>query len=359
MPLTLRPPRKGKTPNHEIRGTYLGVRVEVSSGSHKRSVALAQLRKIEECIETHGQYPAPEPQADSGQPTFLSAAVAYMRDGGERRYVAFNLKHFRETLLKDIDQAALDNAAETLLPAAAPDYRNRKVYTPVIAILRQALGDKCPTFRRPKGSKGTERKGFMWPEDAFDVIDEAEKDDPEFGLYLFSLLYTGIRKSEGLDALKVDVRPEDLALWLRDSKNGDPRMLRLRQDIADRFQTHLKTLPEGRERLFRFRDGGHFKHKLLRATMAVCGLPCPKRRPTGWKPPEFRLRFVTFHIFRHTWATWMRMYGGADLQGLAETKNWRDPRSVARYAHVVPRAEWDRVDSLPAPGNIRGKVANE
>jgi hypothetical protein len=53
------------------------------------------------------------------------------------------------------------------------------------------------------------------------------------------------------------------------------------------------------------------------------------------------------------------MYGGADLQGLAETKNWRDPRSVARYAHVVPRAEWDRVDSLPAPGNIRGKAANE
>jgi integrase len=182
-----------------------------------------------------------------------------MRDGGERRYIAFNLKHFREMLLKDIDQAALDNAAETLVPTAAPDYRNRKVYTPVIAILRQALGDKCPTFRRPKGSKGTERKGFMWPEDAFDVIDEAEKDDPEFGLYLFSLLYTGIRKSEGLDALKVDMRPEDLALWLRDSKNGDPRMLRLRQDIADRFQTHLKTLPEGRERLFRFRDGGTFQ----------------------------------------------------------------------------------------------------
>jgi len=73
--------------------------------------------------------------------------------------------------------------------------------------------------------------------------------------------------------------------------------------------------------------------------MAACRLPCPKRRPTGWRPPDFRLRFVTFHIFRHTWATWMRMYGGADLQGLAGTKNWRDPRSVARYAHVVPRDE--------------------
>jgi integrase len=359
VPLTLRPPRNGKTPNFEIRGTYLGVRVETSSGTHKRSVALAQLRKIEDCIETHGQYPAPEPQADPGQPTFLSAAVAYMRDGGESRYVAFNLKHFRETLIKDIDQAALDTAAGELLSLAAPDYRNRKVYTPVIAILRHALGDKCPPFKRPAGSKGRERKDFMWPEDAFAIVDEAERIDPEFGLYLLLLLYAGIRKSEGINALKVDTRPEDLALWLRDSKNGDPRMLRLRQDVAERLQTHLKALPEGRERLFKFRDGGHFKHLLLRATMAACGLECPKRRPTRWKPPVFRLRFVTFHIFRHTWATWMRMYGGADLQGLAETKNWRDPRSVARYSHVVPRDEWARVDSLPAPGNIRGKAANE
>ena len=43
------------------------------------------------------------------------------------------------------------------------------------------------------------------------------------------------------------------------------------------------------------------------------------------------------------------MYGGADVQGLAGTKNWKDTRSVARYSHVVPRDEWDRVDSLPSP----------
>lgn len=282
-----------------------------------------------------------------------------MRDGGERRYIAFNLKHFREMLLKDIDQAALDNAAETLLPTAAPDYRNRKVYTPVIAILRQALGDKCPTFRRPKGSKGTERKGFMWPEDAFDVIDEAEKDDPEFGLYLFSLLYTGIRKSEGLDALKVDVPPKISHYGYAIPRTAIRACSGCARTLPIAFKHTLKRFRKAASAFSGSGTAGHFKHKLLRATMAVCGLPCPKRRPTGWKPPEFRLRFVTFHIFRHTWATWMRMYGGADLQGLAETKNWRDPRSVARYAHVVPRAEWDRVDSLPAPGNIRGKVANE
>lgn len=129
-------------------------------------------------------------------------------------------------------------------------------------------------------------------------------------------------------------------------------MLKLRQDLADRLKLHLEVNP-GRETLFKFKEGGHFKHLLLRATMGVCDLPCPKHRPTGWKKPKFRLAFVTFHVFRHTWATWMRMYGGADLQGLAGTKNWKDVRSVARYADVGPRDEWARVDNLPDLGNTR------
>ena len=63
--------------------------------------------------------------------------------------------------------------------------------------------------------------------------------------------------------------------------------------------------------------------------------------------------------FRHTWATWMRRYGGTDVQGLTSTGNWRDRRSAARYAHVVAREEWERVDNLPDMGTGRGKAANE
>lgn len=355
--LRLRPPRKGKTPNYEIRGTYLGVSVEVSSGTHKRPVARAKLREVEECIEQHGQYPAPEAKPDPGRPTFLTAAVAYMRAGGERRHIPKLLKYFREKPIDEFDQAAIDVAADTLHPAGAPDYKNRAVYTPIIAILRQAMGDKCPPFKRPKGSKGRNRTDFMWPEDAFAIIREADEIDTEFGLYLRLLLYTGIRKSEGLDVLAADVRPEERAAWLRTSKNEDPRMLRLRDDIVEPIEKHLQS--HSGDRLFKFSDGGHFKHLLLRATMAACGLPCPKRRPTPWRKPEFRLAFVTFHTFRHTWATWMRRYGGADVQGLVETRNWRDPRSAARYAHVVSREEWERVDKLPAPGNSRGKAVND
>jgi len=355
MPLTLRPPRPGKTPNWEIRGSYLGVAVERSAGTAKKSVAKRKLDELAAAIE-RGEYPEKPKQPEA--PTFLSAAVAYMKDGGRRRYLTPLIKHFRDKPLSEIDQAAIDDAASAIYPLVEnPATRNCYVYTPVSAILHHALGDKCPVIRRPKGAKGRIKTDFMWPADAFAIILAADAIDAEFGLYLRTLLYTGIRKSEGLRVLPDDVQTDERAAWLRDSKNGDPRMLKLRDDIVGPLKAHLSV--HTGERLFRFRDGGHFKHLLLRAKLAVCGLPCPVRRPTGWKPPKYRLAFVGFHTFRHTWATWMRRYGGTDVQGLAATKNWRDPKSAARYAHVVSREEWDRVDSLPAMGNGRGKAASE
>jgi hypothetical protein len=168
VPLYLRPPRAGKTPNYEVRGTYRRCRVEISSGTHKRSVALAQLKRIEECIEEHGQWPAPEP---AGENTFLSAAVAYMQAGGRRRYVARLIKHFGETPLSEMTQDAIDGAALELHPFVTPATRNSYVHTPVSAILHHALGDKCPVIRRPEGAKGRIKTDFLWPADAFAIID--------------------------------------------------------------------------------------------------------------------------------------------------------------------------------------------
>jgi integrase len=185
-------------------------------------------------------------------------------------------------------QDVIDQAALAIAPNVQPATRSAYVYIPVSAVLHHALGDKCPIIRRKYGGKSKERTDFMWPDDAFRIIAEADKIDPEFGLYLLVLLYEGIRKTEGLKALTADTQPNELALWLRTSKNGDPRMLRLRQDVADRLKAHMKANP-GRERLFKFKDGGHFYHLLLRATMAACGLECRHARPrvggsrsSGW-----------------------------------------------------------------------------
>ena len=152
MPLKIIPPRNTKTKSLYIRGTYLGVSVDKSCGTDRRSVARAQLKKLTEAIERGEEYPAREAAPRSKQPTFLSAAIRYLETGHRPRYVAKLIKHFGETALSEIDQDAIDAAAIELHPHAGPGTRNASVYTPVSAILRHAGIDI--KLRRPKGAKG-------------------------------------------------------------------------------------------------------------------------------------------------------------------------------------------------------------
>ncbi len=342
MPLKLVPPRKGKSPNFTIRGTYLGIAVDKSSGTHKRSVARTILANLERAIE-RGEYPPKQAAASDRERTFLTAAVAYMEAGRSRRHVARLIKYFGVTPLAEIDQEAIDQAAVDLFPHTTAGTRNAGVYTPVSAILRHA-GEKL-ALKRPKGAKGRIITDWLRPEDAALVIQAAETFDTEFALLLRFLLYTGLRLGEVLALRWTDVDIENARAWVRRQKDGIASDVRLRADLRGRVALHGPSEPQ--RRVFRFHQGGNLKHKLTRAKLAALGLPCPVRREIGWHQPPNRLRWVNFHTFRHTFATWMRR-AGTDVQGLVATGNWRDPRSAARYAHVVPREEWARVDDLPS-----------
>jgi integrase len=348
--LKLVPPREGKSPNWSIRGTYLKVYVDKSSGTHQRSLARSILNDLRGKIE-RGEYPPREPQAAPNAPAFLTAAVAYLEAGRRPRYVARLINHFGETPLTEIDQAAIDAAAVALHPNATPATRNTCVYTPTSAILRHAGVDI--KLRRPKGAKGRMVTDYLTPADAFAIIKEAETIDTELALLLKFLLYTGVRLGEALALTWDDVSLDDHSARVRHSKNTDPRELLLRADLCDALRSHRKATG----RVFRFHQGGWLKDLLLRAKLAACGLPAPVRPKKGQRRrlPPYRLSWVNFHTFRHTWASWMRRYGGADLQGLVATGNWRDLRSASRYAHAVARDEWKRVEGLPGLDTIRGK----
>jgi integrase len=342
MPLYLRRPRK--SPNWSIRGKYLGVAVERSTGTPKKAVAEQQRKKLEDQIE-RGEYPA-KPQ-QPGAPTFLIAAVAYMKAGRSRRYVGKLIEHFRETPLSEIDQDAIDKAAAEIYPNGTPMMRNRAVHTPVSAILHNVAVEI--TVKRPKGYKGKAVTRFLLPPDAFAVIEAATAIDEEMGRLLTFLLYTGCRIGEAL-ALKWEniSSREHWEAYIETSKNGDPRTVRLTNDAIAALGP---VKPAGR--VFRFHQGGHRNFIFLNAKVTACGLPAVQRPKLKQRMviPPYRLSWVTFHTFCHTWATWMRRFGGADLQGLVATGRWRDPRSAARYAHVVSHEEWDRVEMLPSRGN--------
>ena len=56
---------------------------------------------------------------------------------------------------------------------------------------------------------------------------------------------------------------------------------------------------------------------------------------------------VAFHIFRHTYGSWMRRYGGLDTSGLVATGAWKSREAARIYEHVETSEEARKADLLP------------
>ena len=342
MPLKLVPPRTPKTPNWSIRGTYLGVAVDRSARTPKKAVAERELKKLEGKIE-RGEYPEkPKPKNAA---SFLSAAVAYMKDGGSRRYVGKLIDYFGETALPLIDQDAIDEAASTLYPNVTAATRNGCVHTPVSAILHHA-GVKI-TVRRPKGYKEKTKTLFLLPDDAFAIIGAANAIDAEMGRLLSFLLYTGCRIGEAL-ALKWErVSLDDRTAYIETSKNDDPRTVRLTEELCSLLEPHRKAAGK----VFRFHQGGHRNFIFLNAKVTACGTGCAAEAWRADGDPALSL-FVgdVPHVLSHLGDV------DAEVRGRRSAGPRRHRplarRAARRYTHTAAHEEWSRVDSLPVSGKI-------
>ncbi len=330
MSLKLVPPRHGKSPNYTIRGTYLKVRVDRTSGTADKALARRELLRIRQQIERD--------RFDGGERvrTFATAALSYLRAGGARAFLEPLVNLFENTPLDAIGQEDIDEAAVKLYPRATAATRNRQVYTPVSAIRRHA-GLTTP-LRRPKGAAGQVRVDWIWPEEAGVLFEAAGRVDEEFRLFLILLTYCGPRLSELLRVRVGDVRLGEAFVYCGRTKNGDPRPMHLPPVAVAAIASHPRGLlrPAG-DTLFRFRKNGAL-YLFMAETRKIAQLT----------------KHVTFHTLRHTWATWMRRYAGLDAKALVDTGAWRDIKSASRYAHVVVSEEAQKADLLPVP--FRGKT---
>lgn len=84
--LRLKPPRQGKSPNYSIRGTYLGVAVDRTTGTPNEAVARQVLKAEKLRIERSVNAPPVDPDKPRER-TFEEAALAYLKAGGDRRYL--------------------------------------------------------------------------------------------------------------------------------------------------------------------------------------------------------------------------------------------------------------------------------
>ncbi|MGE0565820.1 MAG: tyrosine-type recombinase/integrase [Pseudolabrys sp.] len=347
MPLKLVPPRKGKTPYWSVRGTYLGQYVDRSTKTGKRSIAGKILKRWEQDIE-RGEF------AVRGEPDFASAAISYMKAGGERRFLTPLINHFGQTPLRKIRQLDIELAADTLYPNASPATQNRQVYSPVSAILKHAGPEYDFKLRRPKGSRGRVVTRWLWPEQAEAIFASAATLDAEFEILLRFLCYTGCRISEALKLTCNEIRLAEAFAYVRTSKNGEPRAVFLPPHLVAALANHPRGLERGDQRVFRFHRGGGLRNHLSAACAMASGLAKPKREKRGGQPikTSHGLDWVNFHTFCHTYATWMRRYAGRDTKGLVGTGRWKSEQSASRYAHVVPSEDARAAGLLPAKRKI-------
>jgi hypothetical protein len=104
MPIRL--VRRPKSPNWILRGT---LRVEESTGTDNKKVAEEIRAKREAEILAQSVY------GRRATATFAEAALSYLENGGNKRFLDKVISHFGTTALAKIDQDAIDIGARKVL----------------------------------------------------------------------------------------------------------------------------------------------------------------------------------------------------------------------------------------------------
>ena len=153
---------------------------------------------------------------------------------------------------------------------------------------------------------------------------------PKLRRLVMLLVYTGARLSEILRLTwEADIDLSARTVRFMRTKNGRMRTAH----IPDPLLVELTTVPEDRRAglLFNWSDKCHVHRPLRNACRRA------------------KLAYLSPHkLGRHTFATWLRIYGKRDLKGLMQDGGWESIASVERYAHVVPGETANAVNLLPS-----------
>lgn len=318
MPLALK--RRSAAGPWYVRGTIGGARIDESTRTTDKALAEAYRikRENELMLESiHGK---------SATATFAQAALSYLENSGDTRFMEPVLKHFASSLLSKIGQEQIDAAARKLYPNAKGSTRNRQVYSPVLAVLHHAAGlGWCPkpVIKRPKSPPGRVR--WITKAEAAALLDACA---PHLRPLVAFLLYTGARAGEALwlDWSNLDLERKHVQFIK--TKNGDPRGVPLHPIVI----TELSKLKHRHGPVFLTPDGQPYSR------------PDPTddqdksagtRIKTAFQGAVRRAGLTDFrpHDCRHTWATW-HYQANRDLGALQKLGGWKTLSMVMRYAHT-------------------------
>lgn len=175
-------------------GSVAGERIRQSLGTRDEQRAKEQCALLEARLWQRHNY------GDEAIRTFEEAAVSYMEQGGEGRFLTGPIKHFKGRVVGSISAGDVREAAIKLYPAGSTATRNRQGIVPIRAVLLHAHDRgwrgaiKVRQFDVPKSRKHKPvDKAWL---DAF--LAESDKSLPHLSALVLFMHDTGARVSEAL-----------------------------------------------------------------------------------------------------------------------------------------------------------------
>lgn len=307
-----------------IRGRFQGVDVEKITETTDSRVAERIKSEIEERIRK-SSIPGPGDHV-----TFHAACDLYQSTHHLHPNDIAALKRLKTAIedkpLARIGQADLDQAAETLHPDKSPEWRNRSIYTPVIAVMNYAALNNWTPIRkwtRPKLSAPVPRPAS---DDAFTALLGATSGKQHLMILWLFLQGTRISNALAVEWERIDLERATYDLFVQKTRHWQtfpihPRVLQI-----------LKESP-GEGRLFPWNDRWQVYDWLV---------PLRDRLNVKFTP----------HMARH-WLGKQLDAQGAGLRTIATALGHRSTRATARY--VSPDLETVRAAMNRAVGEKLGK----
>lgn len=292
-------------------GTIGGERIRESLGTRDKKVAEEIRAQFEARVWKRHTY------GEEAVRLFEEAATSYMEQGGESRFLAPIIKHFKGRAIGTIKPAEIRSMALKLYPIGAPSTRNRQAVIPARAVVNHAhdlgwcgpLKVKMFDVPKPNKHKPVDRAWL----DAF--LAQADKDKLWHlsGIVLF-MNQTGARVSEAVNLLGEHVNLGERVAVLAKTKTDEWSVRHLTAELVARMASLGLT-----------KDAPVFSYTDTKAVNRRIAAVCRRAKI------EAR---TTHSAGRHSFGTNAMSVPGADIKTAMDAGGWKSAKLfLETYVH--------------------------
>jgi integrase len=305
--------KKHKNGVYYATGTIAGRRIRQSLGTRDKRQAEEARAQLEARLWAESVY------GSSATVMFEDAALAYLQDGHDGRFLEPLLKHFRGRAVRSITPKDIRDAARKLYPAGSAATLNRQAIAPARAIINHAAQQGwCNPITVQQFSVEKPKRTAIGPDWVRSFQQEAERrGNKRLSLLCRFLFETGTRITEAVRLTPADIDHINRRADLGKLKNGDYHFAHFSPGLRDQ----LANLAPVNGRVFGYKS----RHSVYGVWKRVC--------------EKAEIPYVSPHqAGRHSFASALHAVGwnGKDI---ADAGRWKSVRLVQdTYIHTEDKS---------------------